>query len=83
MALTRSPGDVPVDTGHHGLAPHEVVLLLETDPKRGLAEPEAAQRLERLGPNVLPAAVGGAGRGQQPAARGPDVDIPADQARVG
>jgi cation-transporting ATPase F len=59
MALTRSPGDVPVATGHHGLAPHEVVLLLKTDPKRGLAEPEAARRLERLGPNVLPAAVGG------------------------
>src|SRR5688572_27357602 len=58
-SLTRATRDMPVDMGHHGLAPHEVVLLQETDPKRGLAEPEAARRLERLGPNVLPATVGG------------------------
>lgn len=45
---------------HHGLAPHEVVLLLETDQHLGLRGPEAAERLARFGPNVLPAA-GGAG----------------------
>jgi len=43
---------------HHGLSAHEVVLLLETDPHRGLADGEAAARLERFGPNALPAPVG-------------------------
>jgi cation-transporting ATPase F len=41
---------------HHGLAAHEVVLLLETDPHSGLAEAEARQRRIRYGPNVLPRA---------------------------
>jgi len=41
---------------HHGLAAHEVVLLLETDPHRGLAEAEARSRRERYGPNALPPA---------------------------
>ncbi len=45
-------------TAHHGLPAHEVVLLLETDPHRGLAEDEAAERLERFGPNTLPAPAG-------------------------
>jgi cation-transporting P-type ATPase F len=39
---------------HHGLAGHEVVLLLETDPHAGLSAAEAADRLDRFGPNVLP-----------------------------
>lgn len=43
---------------HHGLPAHEVVLLLETDPHRGLSDAEAAERLERFGPNTLPAAPG-------------------------
>ncbi len=43
---------------HHGLPAHEVVLLLETDPHRGLSDDEAAERLERFGPNVLPAPAG-------------------------
>ncbi|MEV6689916.1 HAD-IC family P-type ATPase [Micromonospora sp. NPDC051196] len=38
---------------------HEVVLLLETDPRRGLSREEAERRLGRYGPNVLPAAGGG------------------------
>jgi cation-transporting ATPase F len=42
--------------GHHGLATHEVVLLLETDADHGLADAEARRRLERYGPNVLPEA---------------------------
>ncbi len=42
-------------SAHHGLATHEVVLLLETDPQRGLPRDEAARRLQRFGPNVLPA----------------------------
>jgi cation-transporting ATPase F len=47
-------------TAHHGLAGHEVVLLLETDPQRGLGTAEAADRLARFGPNVLPhAAIAG------------------------
>ena len=40
---------------HHGLATHEVVLLLETDAQRGLTRDKAARRLQRFGPNVLPA----------------------------
>jgi cation-transporting ATPase F len=43
---------------HHGLSAHEVVLLLETDPHRGLDSQEAVRRLERFGPNTLPAAAG-------------------------
>jgi cation-transporting P-type ATPase F len=41
---------------HHGLAAHEVVLLLESDPVDGLSEAEAEGRLRRYGHNVLPAA---------------------------
>ncbi|MBX7269367.1 HAD-IC family P-type ATPase [Micromonospora sp. Llam7] len=37
---------------------HEVVLLLETDPQRGLSGAEVARRLDRYGRNVLPAAGG-------------------------
>ncbi len=40
--------------GHHHLPAHEVVLLLETDQAKGLTPEEAAARLERFGPNVLP-----------------------------
>ena len=40
--------------GHHHLPAHEVVLLLETDLAKGLSSEEAARRLERFGPNVLP-----------------------------
>jgi cation-transporting ATPase F len=40
---------------HHMLPAHEVVLLLETDPYRGLTAAQAQERLERFGPNVLPA----------------------------
>jgi cation-transporting ATPase F len=43
---------------HHGLAAHEVVLLLETDPHRGLSSDEAARRVERFGPNTLPSVAG-------------------------
>ncbi|MEH0818685.1 MULTISPECIES: HAD-IC family P-type ATPase [unclassified Micromonospora] len=50
----RTPG-----SGHHALAVHEVVLLLETDTERGLSDGEAAARLERFGPNVLPTAARG------------------------
>lgn len=49
---------VPAPTAeeeHHSLPLHEVVLLLETDPQRGLTEAEAADRLARFGRNVLPA----------------------------
>jgi cation-transporting ATPase F len=42
--------------GHHGLAAHEVVLLLGTDPGRGLAEGDARGRRVRYGPNALPRA---------------------------
>ncbi|HEX6197080.1 MAG TPA: cation-transporting P-type ATPase [Jiangellaceae bacterium] len=45
----------PSTAAHHGLPAHEVVLLLETDPHRGLSPSEAAERLMRFGPNSLPA----------------------------
>ncbi len=45
----------PVDgNSHHALATHEVLLVLETDRHDGLSSSEAAERLERYGPNVLP-----------------------------
>jgi cation-transporting ATPase F len=49
---------LPSTTGHHGLAAHEVVLLLETDRHRGLTGREATERQVRFGPNILPAATG-------------------------
>jgi magnesium-transporting ATPase (P-type) len=39
---------------HHHLPAHEVVVLLESDAAKGLTSDEAARRLERFGPNVLP-----------------------------
>lgn len=50
----------PADTvnSHHTLPGHEVVLLLETDPHRGVDSAQAAERLERFGANALPAARG-------------------------
>jgi magnesium-transporting ATPase (P-type) len=39
----------------HALAGREVAEALGVDPDRGLTRDEAAQRLERHGPNVLPA----------------------------
>ncbi|TDB77323.1 HAD-IC family P-type ATPase [Micromonospora sp. KC723] len=50
----RTPGG-----GHHALAVHEVVLLLETDTTGGLTDDEAAARLARFGPNALPATARG------------------------
>jgi cation-transporting ATPase F len=41
-------------TLHHHLPVHEVLLLLETDPTKGLTSGEAVRRLERFGANVLP-----------------------------
>ena len=41
-------------TAHHALTAYEVVLLLETDRHRGLTEADAADRLARFGPNLLP-----------------------------
>ncbi|MGZ5400706.1 MAG: cation-translocating P-type ATPase, partial [Nocardioides sp.] len=40
---------------HHDLPLHEVMLLTGADREVGLAETEAARRLERFGPNELPA----------------------------
>jgi cation-transporting P-type ATPase F len=38
----------------HHLPVHETLVLLESDRERGLSAVEAARRLERHGPNVLP-----------------------------
>ncbi|BBZ62245.1 cation-transporting P-type ATPase [Mycolicibacterium monacense] len=43
---------------HHGLPAHEVVLLLQTHPHRGLSRSQAQERREQFGPNVLPETVG-------------------------
>ena len=40
---------------HHDLPLHEVVLLMGADREAGLDETEATRRLERFGPNELPA----------------------------
>ena len=50
----RSNATLSAVNAHHSLAGHEVVLLLETDPHAGLTTAEAADRLGRFGPNVLP-----------------------------
>lgn len=39
---------------HHHMPAHEVLLLLDSDAAKGLTSDEAAKRLERFGPNVLP-----------------------------
>jgi cation-transporting ATPase F len=39
---------------HHGLAVHEVVLLMETDHRRGIDEAEVGRRREEFGENRLP-----------------------------
>ncbi len=56
--MAQSVASPPADA-HHGLPVHEVLLLLSADPDRGLGSDEAADRLARYGPNVLPAATGG------------------------
>ncbi len=43
---------------HHGLPAHEVVLLLETDPHRGLSSAVALERAKTYGPNALPPTLG-------------------------
>ncbi len=52
LATGLPPRDA--QAAHHGLAGHEVVLLLGTDPEHGLSASEAADRLDRYGANVLP-----------------------------
>ena len=49
-------GSLDRTNAHHRLSVHETVLLLETDPQRGLGVEEAARRLRRYGPNELPRA---------------------------
>src|SRR5688500_8937665 len=49
------------DNVHHSVSAHEVVLLLGTDPHRGLTDAEASRRLKRFGPNTLPTAARGGG----------------------
>jgi cation-transporting ATPase F len=44
---------------HHALADHQVLLLLQTHPTQGLTQAEAADRLHRYGPNLLPQVTSG------------------------
>jgi cation-transporting ATPase F len=55
--MARNP-DLLSSGGHHALATHEVVLLLETDPRDGLTAAEAEERLQAFGPNAIPSAGG-------------------------
>ena len=48
----------PLPAAHHSLPAHDVLLLLASDPARGLAPEEAEERLRLVGPNALPAAEG-------------------------
>ena len=52
--MTTVPGNGHRPADCHRLSAHEVVLLLETDPERGLGGQEATARLHRYGRNVLP-----------------------------
>ena len=61
--------DAVTANAHHGLAAHEVVLLLQTDPHRGLTHGVAAERLKEFGLNTLPAPRGAASL-ETPAATG-------------
>jgi cation-transporting ATPase F len=50
------PSTTGAGDSYHALPAHEVVLLLETDLRRGLSVEEAGDRLTRFGPNTLPPA---------------------------
>ena len=78
-SLSSSTSSVP--NGHHGLAAHEVVLLLETDPHRGLTGQEAAERLARFGPNTLARGQGRGAAGADPAPVPPPADLRAARRR--
>ena len=67
------PASHSVEAAHHTLTGHEVVLLLETDPLRGLTDDEADRATGTLRAEH-PARGKGAGRGADPAA----VPSPAD-----
>ncbi len=48
-----STGPPDRDATHHDVPLHELLLLLESDPERGLEVAEAERRLSRYGPNRL------------------------------
>ncbi|MHB1433035.1 MAG: cation-transporting P-type ATPase, partial [Streptosporangiaceae bacterium] len=50
MSEPADRGRVP--NAHHGIAAHEVVLLLGTDAADGLTAAEAGRRRDRFGPNA-------------------------------
>ena len=50
--------DVRPSNEHHALVEHEVLLLMQTDPERGLRHDEARSRRERYGANALPPTAG-------------------------
>jgi cation-transporting P-type ATPase F len=53
-----SPPHLAARGAEHSLPLADVVLLLGTDPDRGLAEAEARGRLHQYGPNALPVVAG-------------------------
>ncbi len=52
--MTASGAELPSGDAHHALSALEVLLILGSDPERGLGDDEARRRLERFGPNRLP-----------------------------
>ncbi|WP_199522451.1 cation-translocating P-type ATPase [Geodermatophilus marinus] len=54
MTLPAEDVRAAVGSAHHELPAHEVLLLLETHPERGLSTEEARRRREVVGRNTLP-----------------------------
>ncbi len=52
--MSEPAGRGRIPNAHHGIAAHEVVLLLGTDAVTGLTGAEAERRRDRFGPNALP-----------------------------
>src|SRR5690606_36068106 len=53
--MSSLQGATSPDPDWHGLPVEEVVRRLDSDRERGLSPDEAGRRLERYGPNELPA----------------------------
>jgi len=57
--MTLADPGAPSGDAHHALTAHEVLLILGSDPERGLSDDEARRRFNRFGPNRLPSVSGG------------------------
>ena len=57
--MTLADPGAPSGDAHHALTAHEVLLIMGSDPERGLSDDEARRRFDRFGPNRLPSVSGG------------------------